>query len=116
MESFELFSQREDVPIVVANEQGVIVKVSKLFCSTFSWAEAELLDRPITALIPKHLHDAHHLGFSRFLMTGDKTILDQPLELELVTGAGEVILAEHYIISSEINGKRHFAARIQIRS
>jgi PAS domain S-box-containing protein len=84
-----------------------------MFEKTWGWKKEELVGQTLTTIIPANLKDAHHMGFSRFLLTGKPTILNQALELVMVLADGEEVLAEHFIIAEKIDNKWAFGATIR---
>ena len=102
-----------DLPAIIADEQGLITSVNKNFETVFGWTENEVLGKPLTIIIPKSLHDAHHLGFSRFLMTEKPTLLNKPLKLKSVTKDGKEFDAEHIIIAEKQDSNWIFGATIR---
>lgn len=113
--TFQDLIAAEQEPVVIANGDGIIIRVSGAFSRAFAWPADAIQGRPLTALIPELLHDAHHLGFSRHMTTGESTILGQELDLEFVTGDGRTILTRHFILAGEVDGAPCFAARITPR-
>ena len=101
------------VPVVVADQQGMITHVNGRFETVFGWQVREIVGKPLSIIIPKNLHDAHHLGFSRFLTTGKPTLLNQPLKLKAVTKEGREFEAEHTILAEQKEGRWIFAATIR---
>lgn len=93
--------KREDIPVVIANSQGFITFINDPFEDVFGWQKDEIIGDILTRIIPEELHDAHNMGFSRFLLTGNATILNQPLKLKAINKAGEVFEAEHFIIAEK---------------
>lgn len=112
MKTIEEVKQVNDAPAVVVDDKGSITYVNKHFQDLFGWNESEILGRSLATIIPSNLHDAHNLGFSRFLASGKATLLNKPLKLKAVTKAGKEFEAEHYIIAEEKNGKWQFGATI----
>lgn len=102
-----------EVPVVLAEHEGFITYVNTRFTAVFGWSSAEIQGRPLTMIIPKALHDAHHLGFSRFLASGTPTLLNRPLQLKAVRKDGTEFVAEHFIIAEEQNGRWVFGATIK---
>ncbi|MBI2870669.1 MAG: PAS domain-containing protein [Candidatus Omnitrophica bacterium] len=100
------------VPAVISDRDGLISWVNASFESFFGWKSKEIMGRPLTVLIPKNLHDAHHLGFSRFLLTEQGTLLNKPLKLKAVTKAGKETDCEHLIIAEKQDGKWVFGATL----
>ncbi len=113
--NFEELIRTEDSPVISANLDGIITKINKAFTEQFGWNESELVGKTLTAIIPPALKDAHQLGFSAYLSTGKSTLLGQNLDLEIVKKDGSIELADHYILSGEIEGRKAFAAQIIIR-
>ena len=101
-----------DLPVVIADHEGFITYVNEAFQLVFGWNSEEILGKTLTTIIPRSLHDAHNLGFSRFLLTGTPTLLDQPLNLKAVTKDGKEFEAEHYIIADHQGDQWGFGAMI----
>lgn len=99
-------------PVIVVNQEGRVTDVNRPFESAFSWSAEELIGNPVSNIIPAALHDAHHMAFSRFLVTGRGSILEQELELEIVLGDGTRIPARHYIVAERSEQGWRFAAII----
>ena len=113
MKTIDQMMQEVDVPAVTVSAQGLISRVNKCFEKVFGWNVQEIVGKPLTAIIPKDLHDAHQLGFSRFLRTGKPTLLNQPLKLKAVTKEGRVFEAEHVITAEQQEGQWVFGATIR---
>ncbi|MDH3349010.1 MAG: PAS domain S-box protein [Desulfobulbaceae bacterium] len=114
MSPFDNFvKENQKQPLILADDNGIITDLNDKFCDSYEWERDQLIGRPITAIIPTALHDAHHIGLSNYLVSGHPRILKQPLPLQLMTGSGKTITAEHYIISELSNGKYRFAATIK---
>ncbi|TAK79262.1 MAG: PAS domain S-box protein [Gammaproteobacteria bacterium] len=104
---------REDVPVVVADQHGVIIYINQSFETVFQWASDEIVGKPLTTIIPPMLHDAHHLGFSRFLATEQSRVLNQALNLKAMKKDGEIFAAEHIIQAEKVDGVWLFAASLR---
>jgi PAS domain S-box-containing protein len=102
----------EHLPVIVADEEGMILFVNKRFEETYHWNSLELQGKTLTTLIPKVLKDAHLMGFSRFRVTQESEILNQPLRLEILTGDGREMIAEHFIVAERHGGNWFFGATI----
>jgi len=90
-----------ETPAVIVDQQGFIVFVNKPFETVFGWQSEDIIGKPVATIIPSGMHDAHNLGFSRFVTTGQATILNQSLKLSALNKAGEVFETEHYIIAEQ---------------
>lgn len=107
-----LMSESE-IPVVIADHRGTITHINESFGKAFLWKAEDLIGKALEVLIPLNLRDAHQMGFSRFYVTGSGTLLDQALELKIVTGDGKEMLAEHTISAEQINGEWVLGARIR---
>lgn len=112
MDEWQIFTTDETVPIIIADNLGIIIHINSLFEQTYSWKSSELLGEPISTIIPANLRDAHNMGFSRYRICGESKILETPLDLEILTGKGETKTAQHFIISKKEKDTSLFAARI----
>ncbi|HEY9639697.1 MAG TPA: PAS domain S-box protein [Coleofasciculaceae cyanobacterium] len=113
METFDQLKLRTDVPVVITDRQGFILEINPYFTSIFGWNSSEIQGKIITVIIPNGFHDAHHLGFSRFLSTEQSTILNHPLQLKAITKNGREIAAEHLIMAEQHQGEWRFAALLR---
>ncbi len=114
--TFEELIKTTDKPVIAADLKGIITMINSSFTESFGWKEAQLIGTPLTSIIPSALRDAHQLGFSAYISTGKATLLGQHLDLEIVSSDNTVSLADHYIMSGEVNGEISFAASITPRS
>jgi PAS domain S-box-containing protein len=103
-----------EVPVVTVNDHGTITYVNERFEKVFGWSVSEIIGKPLTTIIPAMLRDAHHLGFSRFLTTGQPTLLNQPLTLKAVRKDGREFDAEHTITAEQRQGEWVFGATIKL--
>jgi len=100
-------------PVVIVDHEGTILHINQMFEKIWGWQRDELIGQPLTIIIPGNLKDAHHMGFSRFLLTGKPTILHQALELFIRKADGKEAAAEHFIIAEKINDNWVFGATIK---
>lgn len=113
MKTIAELKKEAHLPVVTVDEFGVITFINEAFTNFFGWSQKEIIGRPLTIIIPKNLHDAHHLGFSRFLSTEAPTLMNQPLKLKALLKNGKEIDAEHIIIAEKINGFWVFGATLR---
>ena len=99
--------------LIAADIQGMIVGVSQAFTQRSGWSKADLIGKPLNNIIPPALRDAHNLGFSRFITTGAPTLLETPLDLEVLKADGKITKAQHYIWTEEGESDRIFIAEIK---
>jgi len=101
------------IPAIIVDHDGTIVHINEVFEETWGWQKDQLVGESLTTIIPDNLRDAHHMGFSRFALTGKPTILNQALELIILKADGQETPAEHYIIAEETDGNWVFGATIK---
>lgn len=107
----DIISQTKN-PIIVTDHNGVILNINKAFEKQYNWSSDALTGQLLSAIIPKNLRDAHNLGFSRFLITENPSLLGRELVLEILTGEGTVVKARHFIAAHKNDNGWVFAARI----
>jgi len=112
MLTIEALKAETDIPVIIVDHDGIIVHINQIFEKTWGWQKEVLIGQTLTTIIPDHLTDAHHMGFSRFSLTGKPTILNQPVELVIVRADGKEAAAEHFIIAEKIKGNWVFGATI----
>jgi PAS domain S-box-containing protein len=113
LRSIRELREESDLPVVVVDHQGLITFVNAPFQRAFGWKAEELVGRTLTTIIPKSLRDAHNLGFSRFLVTDQPTLLGRPLKLGALTADGREIEAEHVIVAERQGDGWAFAATLR---
>jgi len=112
MLTIEALKAKTDSPVIVVDHDGIIVHINQIFEKTWGWQKEVLIGQTLTTIIPDNLPDAHIMGFSRFLLTGKPTILNQPVELLILRADGKEAAAEHFITAEKIKGNWVFAATI----
>lgn len=103
----------ENLPVVAINQDGLFTFINKAFERAYGWQSDELLKMPVSVIIPPYLRDAHKIGFARFLMTEESTLLGQRLDLKILCKSGDIETSEHYIIGDKSDGTWRFAAIIK---
>lgn len=114
MSVIEQLKSESEVPVVIADQRGIITHINESFGKIFHWKTDDLIGKSLVTIIPRNMRDAHQMGFSRFYVTGSGTILDQALELKVLTGDGQELLAEHIISAEQIDGEWVMGARIRL--
>ncbi|MEW6245609.1 MAG: PAS domain S-box protein [Nitrospirota bacterium] len=68
--------------IVVADHRGRILSWNRAASTLFGYAEAEILGRPLTALMPARYREAHQNGLQRLRAGGETRLIGRVVELE----------------------------------
>ena len=101
------------LPFVVADQDGMIVEINDLLESTYGWTFDDLKGQSLSMILPPSYQDAHHLGFSRFKITGESQVLNHPLELMTICKDGRAINSEHFIVAERLGESWVFAATLR---
>ena len=112
MLTIDALKTETNIPVIIVDHNGTVVYINQIFEKKFGWQKDLLIGKTLTTLIPVHLKDAHHMGFSRFLLTAKPTILNQPLNLKILKMDGKEVDAEHIITAEKVNGSWVFGAKI----
>lgn len=116
MLSFDMIRKEETLPVILIDAGGKVLYINAAFQETYQWRPGDLLGKNLTLMIPERLRDAHNMGLSRFLVTGQPKLLDQPLDLTILTRDGRELAAEHYITTGRQDGQVVFAATIRLKA
>jgi len=112
MESKNQWIYENNVPGIVVDQIGIVNSVNEMFEKTFFWESKDLVGRRVSTIIPANLRDAHNMGFSRYIVSKKSTVLGMPLDLEILTGKGEIQVAQHFIVSFKHSDTTFIAAKI----
>ena len=110
--TIQVLKAETGIPVIIVDHEGIVVHINHSFERNYGWQKDFLIGKTLTTIIPETLRSAHHLGFSRFKLTSDPKILNQPLNLSIVMADGSEAVAEHFIIAEKINGDWVFGATI----
>ncbi len=113
MQSIDQMKDETKLPVLITDHQGFITYVNEPFKLIFGWSADEIIGQTLMSVIPRIYHDSHNLGFSRFAMTEQPTVLNHPLQLKAVTKDGREIDAEHFIIAEQQRGQWFFGATLR---
>ncbi len=95
--------------IVSADERGHVVYFNKAAERMFGYGAAEVLDRPLTLLMPERYRDAHRAGIERYLATSEAKVVGQSVELAGLRKGGEEFPVELSLSSWTAGGAVFFA-------
>jgi len=113
MSWIEQLMSESEIPVVISDHRGFITHINESFGKAFLWKAEDLMGKALVVLIPENLRDAHQMGFSRFFVTGSGTLLNQALDLKILTGDGKEVLAQHTISAEQVDGEWVLGARIR---
>jgi len=105
--------KESDLPVIVANHEGVVVDVNTHFEAIFGWQAQDIIGEPLTVILPPFFRDSHNLGFARFSATEESNVLNHPLHLKAIAKDGREIESEHFIIAEKQEGQWLFAATLR---
>lgn len=112
MSLYEELLNEKEVPVIFVDYNGIVTHVNGQFEESYSWPTEQLVGKPLSTIIPENLHDSHNMGFSKYMISGQPTILNTSLQLQIRLGNGEIVSAEHFIIDLKDHGQELVAAKI----
>lgn len=78
-----------DVAWIVGDDHNRILAVAPAASVLLGWRQVDLVGQRILVVIPPHLRERHVAGFTRSAVTGEGTLLGQPLALSAYTASGD---------------------------
>ena len=105
--------RQKPLPFVGADMDGLILETNSLFSSVYGWSPEDVCGNSISMILPASYRDAHHFGFSRFVISGKSQILNHPLELITICKDQREIMSEHFIVAERIGDGWAFAATLR---
>jgi len=98
-------------PIIVIDEQGLIVEFNPAAESTFGHHRDDVIGKPMKDLvIPPSLREAHEKGMAHYLATGESPIMDKRIQVTAMRASGDEFPAELAVTAVDIDGKQLFTA------
>lgn len=107
----EIVAQTEHAVIEV-DEAGFILAVNERFTQLLGWG-ADLIGQPLMAIVPDHMEVAHHLGFSRFVVTGQPNLLESDVILPTLHASGHEMKLTHHIAAKHDEEGWRFVSMIR---
>lgn len=100
--------------IVVGDDENRVVYANTALERLLGWPPAELAGQRITAIVPAHLHEAHIVGYSRFLVTSEPRLIGRPVRVPARHRDGRDIPVELMLSTVRLgSGRRAFAASLR---
>lgn len=102
-----------DVAVIVADEGNRIIYTTPVAAELLGWSEEELTGRRLVRIVPPELREAHLVGFTRYLLTGEARLLGRTVRLPVLRRDGSRFDAEILIEATRTaEGRAAFRARI----
>ena len=100
--------------LITINDASEIVEFSAGAEQIFGYRRADVLGRPISAvIIPPHLRERHWQGMQRYLTTGQATLLGRRVEIEAMRADGSLFPVELTIAAVHLASQRVFTAYVR---
>jgi PAS domain S-box-containing protein len=75
--------------LITIDHEGKVIDFNPAAEQTFGFSRDEVLGRFLTeTIIPPYMHDAHAIGFARYMVTGTASVLNKRLQLNAVRADG----------------------------
>jgi PAS domain S-box-containing protein len=91
----------------------MIADINSTFIGIYGWSKNEVIGESLTIIIPPEFRDAHHLGFSRFLSTGEPTIMGKEIKVPVLTKNGNKILSVLFLEATQSENQWTFQATLK---
>lgn len=97
--------------VVTADDRGMIDTWNQQAVETFGWTKQEAVGRNLMdTIIPPQFHAQHEQGMRRYLMTSEKHVIDQRVELVARHRDGHEFPVELTISTAKVDSKQIFTA------
>ncbi|RMG45226.1 MAG: PAS domain S-box protein [Acidobacteria bacterium] len=95
--------------IICVDDRGLICEFNRAAEQMFGYTRAEILEKPLTQIIPERLRDRHRAAFERYLTTDQRRLSHwQNIELTGLTKDGREVPLEVSFSTFEMKGRRFF--------
>ncbi|MEZ5400012.1 MAG: PAS domain-containing protein [Bryobacteraceae bacterium] len=98
------------LPAIGVDEIGIVRDVTAAFESLWDWPRSRVVGLPVGELIPPDFLSAHHAAFSRFVLTGSGSMLDQQLAVSIIDGGGRIVPVEMSLHAGRADAGWRFVA------
>lgn len=103
----------KDVPVVAINQESFFTYVNQAFEDAYGWPAAEVMDLPVTTIMPEHMRNMHMIGFARFLSTEEPRLIGKPVKVSVQCKSKEIKDVELFILGKKNEDVWQFAAIIK---
>lgn len=111
--SFRAVAETAKDAIISADSSGKIIYFNKGAEPIFGYTAAEILNKPLTILMPQRFHKDHLHGFSRFLTTNKPHIIGRTIELIGIKKNGSEFPIELSLANWQVDNEGFFTAIIR---
>ncbi len=112
-ERYRSISMSSSIAMVVAIDQlDTIISWNPAAEKIFGYSEAEILNRPLTVIMPERYRDAHMKGFQRAVKSDDYHIIGKTVQLHGLKKSGEEFPLELSLSTWKQGGKKYFSGVI----
>ena len=98
--------------VVVADDANRVVAVSPAAADLLGWTIEELVGRRVTALVPHDLREDHVTGFTRQIVTGQRTLIGREVEVPALRRDGTEIAVGLRLEREGVGNRSLYVARL----
>jgi len=110
---FQVISRSKNDAIITSDESKRILSWSLGAEHMFGYTANEVINQPISLIIPANLRQAHNSGMDRMNQGGRPKVIDQVIELTAIKKNGEVFPIELTLGRWANNGKNYYSGIIR---
>lgn len=92
--------------LVAADDANRILAVSASAAELLGWPAEELTGRRILTIVPAELHEAHIVGFVRYLLSGKAAIIGRPVDVPAQRRDGTQVMVTLHLTAHAVAGGR----------
>ena len=102
------------IPAVAGDDDNTIVAVNEAAAALLGWGPTDLVGQRITVLVPPDWRERHVAGFTNFLLTGESTIIGQPMRVPALHRSGATLDVFLKIdVEQSLHGRTVFVAELK---
>jgi PAS domain S-box-containing protein len=109
-ERFRQVASTAQEAIITADQDGRIIFWNNAAIRTFGYEVDEILNKPLSVIVPHALREGHRKGFKNAIESGELVHQGKTLELPALRKDGAEIITEVVLSTWIADGKRYFTA------
>lgn len=110
---FRSITQSANDAIISADSKGIIIGWNPGAEKMFGYPEFEIINQPLSVIIPDKYRDSHLAGMQRVISGGEHHVLGKTVELHGLRKDGQIFPIEFSLSEWESSGNKFYAAIIR---
>ena len=110
---YRAVAQSASDAIISSDSEGNIIGWNRSAETIFGYSEAEVMDQPLTLLMPSHFHEEHLAGMARVQSGGEKHIIGKTVEVQGLRKDGSEFPLEMSLAEWQVDDVQFYTAIIR---